>query len=82
MKREALEFFQGGGQHPVAGRGTGRHVIEAFAGCEEGLVEDDGVTDYLTGSAGNDWYFARTSGTSGTTDVLSGNSSQDAITPI
>jgi PKD domain/RTX calcium-binding nonapeptide repeat (4 copies) len=45
-------------------------------------VQDDGVADYLTGSSGNDWYFARTTGSASELDVLSGASSQDAVTSI
>jgi hypothetical protein len=45
-------------------------------------VTDDGVTDYLTGAAGSDWYFAHTSGTPNAIDALNGANGQDVVTPI
>ena len=46
------------------------------------MIADDGVTDTLTGSAGNDWYFAHTSGSASAIDVRTGASSQDIVTTI
>jgi hypothetical protein len=43
-------------------------------------VEDDGVSDVLTGGGANDWYFALATGSS--SDVLFGVTSSDRVTPI
>ncbi len=56
--------------------------VDALSAYLAPLVDDDGVTDTLTGSSGGDWYFARTSGTDDERDVLHGASSHDIVTPI
>jgi hypothetical protein len=45
-------------------------------------VADDGVADYLTGSSGDDWYFARTTGPAAELDVLTGVGPTDTVTPV
>jgi hypothetical protein len=54
--------------------------VEAMVDGLAALVADDGASDVLTGSSGDDWFFARVDGEDA--DSVTGLSSQDVVTEI